>query len=439
MSIMTKVVRLQLIVDQYDKDGVAVDYTDIYKILWKLQKQTREIKNKTIQYCWEYNNFESDYIKHYGKKPKTKEILNYTLEGYVNDKFKNNNDLYSGNCSVTSRNTCKEFKNIRNDIVVGSKSIISYKENQPLDLHKNSIILKTTGDIFFANLKLLNNNARTIYNYKDTSIRFKINVKDNSSMTILQRCIDEIYKVSGSKLIYDKKKKCWYLNLSYSFEILNDDHLEEDKILGVDLGIHYPICASVYGDKNRLIIEGGEIERFRKSIEARKISLLKQGKNCGDGRIGHGIKTRNKPTYKIEDKIARFRDTVNHKYSRRVVEYAVKNNCGVIQMENIQGINSKKDYFLKNWTYFDLQTKIEYKAREKGIKVKYIVPNYTSQRCSKCGFISSENRETQARFVCKKCAYEENADYNASQNIAIKDIDNIIKIEHNKNAKVKIP
>lgn len=439
MSIMTKVVKLQLIVDQYDKDGLAVDYTDVYKILWRLQKQTREIKNKTIQYCWEYNNFASDYIKHYGKPPKTKEILNYTLEGYVNDKFKNNNDLYSGNCSVTSRNACKEFKNIKNDIISGNKSIMSYKENQPLDLHKNSIILEAVDSKFFVRLRLLNKNAKTLNNFNDTSIKFKINVKDNSSRTILQRCISNMYMISGSKLIYDKKKKCWYLNLCYSFEIPKDNHLEEDKILGVDLGKHCPVCASVYGDMNRLIIEGGEIEKFRKSIEARRISLLKQGKSCGDGRIGHGIKTRNKPTYKIEDKIARFRDTVNHKYSRSVVEYAVKNNCGVIQMENLQGINNKKNIFLKNWTYFDLQTKIEYKAKEKGIKVKYIMPNYTSQRCSKCGFISSENRETQARFVCKKCDYEENADYNASQNIAIKDIDNIIKIEHNENAKVKIP
>jgi len=60
---MTKVVKLALLCEQTDKSGNDIDYKDIYKILWDLQRQTREIKNKSIQYCWEYNNFSSDYYK----------------------------------------------------------------------------------------------------------------------------------------------------------------------------------------------------------------------------------------------------------------------------------------------------------------------------------------------------------------------------------------
>jgi transposase len=83
----------------------------------------------------------------------------------------------------------------------------------------------------------------------------------------------------------------------------------------------------------------------------------------------------------------------------------------------LTGITSEANRFLKNWSYFDLQTKIEYKAKEQGIKVIYIKPRYTSRRCSKCGYIHSDNRPTQARFICQQCGYEENADYNASINI----------------------
>ena len=36
---------------------------------------------------------------------------------------------------------------------------------------------------------------------------------------------------------------------------------------------------------------------------------------------------------------------------------------------------------------------------------------------SDCGFKSKENRETQAKFVCKNCGLELNADANASRNI----------------------
>ena len=98
-------------------------------------------------------------------------------------------------------------------------------------------------------------------------------------------------------------------------------------------------------------------------------------------------------------------------------------------MENLAGITDKAERFLKNWTYYDLQTKIEYKAKECGIKIQIISPQYTSQRCSRCGYINSDNRKTQENFLCLKCGFAANADYNASQNISIKNIDKIIKKE----------
>ena len=134
-----------------------------------------------------------------------------------------------------------------------------------------------------------------------------------------------------------------------------------------------------------------------------------------------------KPALKISDKVARFRDTFNDKVSRSVIDYAVNKNCGVIQMEMLKGITSDAEPFLKNWSYFDLQQKIEYKANEKGIKVVYINPKYTSQRCSKCGYIHRESRLNQATFKCVECGFEANADYNASQNIGIQNIDKIIE------------
>lgn len=45
-------------------------------------------------------------------------------------------------------------------------------------------------------------------------------------------------------------------------------------------------------------------------------------------------------------------------------------------------------------------------------------PSYTSQRCSSCGHIASENRESQSVFRCKSCGFTSNADINAAMNIA---------------------
>jgi len=434
---MNKVIKILLISEQYDKDGNSVDYKTVNEILLGLQRATREIKNKTIQLCWEYEGFSSDYKEKYGIYPNKKDVLGYTLiKDYIYNQLKDKYCVYSSNLNMSIRETCIKFKNDSKEITAGMRSIASYKSDQPLDLHTDAIKLGFDGAEYWCELGLLNKSGKKKYNLKD-NFRFKMLVKDNSTRVILQRCIDKIYKVSASKLKYNKKKKKWELALSYAFTPEKSEMLDENKILGVDLGMVCPVTASVYGSPARLTIRGDKITAFRKQVEARRNQLLRQGRYCGDGRIGHGIKTRNKPAYSIEDKIARFRDTENHIMSRALIDYAVKNNCGTIQMEDLTGVTEEAGRFLKNWTYFDLQSKIKYKADEVGIKVVKIKPQYTSQRCSKCGFIDTNNRKIQSEFRCMnpECGFTENADYNASQNISIKNIDKIIEKEYNKTKK----
>ncbi|MFC4289702.1 RNA-guided endonuclease TnpB family protein [Neobacillus cucumis] len=168
------------------------------------------------------------------------------------------------------------------------------------------------------------------------------------------------------------------------------------------------------------------MDKFRKGVEARRISVQRQGKYCGEGRKGHGRNTRIKPIEKLNQKVQNFKNTTNHRYSKFVVDTAVLKGCGVIQMEDLTKIadGDKKETFLGAWPYYDLQRKIEYKAKEKGIKIRYINPAYTSQRCSKCGYICKENRESQEVFKCKNnsCGYSANADFNAARNISLNDI-----------------
>jgi IS605 OrfB family transposase len=424
---MIKVVRIPLISSTMYTDGSEVPYKDICKILWTLQNQTRTIKNKTVQLLWEWNNFSSDYKKEHGEYPKEKDILNYSFNGFAYDRLKHESDMNTMNFTCTLREAQKQFKAHLKDYIKGDRSILEYKSNQPLELHNKAIKLDYENKQFIFCLGLCNKDFAKQNNI-NTQLTFMASVKDKSQKTILERCYDGEYKISASRLIYDKKKKMWCINLCYSFENANLPTLDKDKILGVDLGVAKPIVASVSGEYNRLIIDGGEIEHIRNKTEKRKKSLLKASTICGDGRKGHGYNTRVKPVLDIGDKIARCRDTINHKYSRALIDYAVKNGCGTIQMEDLKGVTKKANRFLQNWSYFDLQTKIEYKAKEQGISVIYINPHYTSQRCSKCGFIHEGNRPEQARFKCQNCGFEENADYNASQNIAVRDIDKIISV-----------
>lgn len=100
-------------------------------------------------------------------------------------------------------------------------------------------------------------------------------------------------------------------------------------------------------------------------------------------------------------------------------------------MEDLSGFSADQDnIMLKNWSYYDLQSKTQYKAEEEGIKFILIDPQYTSKRCNKCGHIDNQNRnckKDQASFECTLCGHKDNADNNAAKNIAIPDIDIIIK------------
>ena len=51
-------------------------------------------------------------------------------------------------------------------------------------------------------------------------------------------------------------------------------------------------------------------------------------------------------------------------------------------------------------------------------RVEKIPAAYTSQRCSACGHVDRNSRESQAAFLCTACSYACNADVNAARNIA---------------------
>ena len=60
---------------------------------------------------------------------------------------------------------------------------------------------------------------------------------------------------------------------------------------------------------------------------------------------------------------------------------------------------------------------LHYKARLSGGQIIEVNARNTSRRCSSCGHVAQENRESQAVFLCTKCGFSDNADHNAAVNI----------------------
>ena len=73
------------------------------------------------------------------------------------------------------------------------------------------------------------------------------------------------------------------------------------------------------------------------------------------------------------------------------------------------------NYWISNWSFYQLQSFIQYKAERKGIVVDRVKPNYTSQICHKCGQLGSRSKGC---FSCHCGLSNFNSDLNASRNLA---------------------
>lgn len=69
----------------------------------------------------------------------------------------------------------------------------------------------------------------------------------------------------------------------------------------------------------------------------------------------------------------------------------------------------------QGWGEFRRQ--LDYKLAWRGGHLIAVPPHNTSRTCPACGHISDENRQTQARFECVECGYENNADYVGAINV----------------------
>ena len=60
---------------------------------------------------------------------------------------------------------------------------------------------------------------------------------------------------------------------------------------------------------------------------------------------------------------------------------------------------------------------LKYKLFWKGGRLVFVLLQNTSFTCLGCGHVSADNRQTQVRFVCAACGYENNADVVAAINL----------------------
>ena len=309
--------------------------------------------------------------------------------------------------SAVTQKVKKDFSTaLKNGMAKGERTSTNYKRTFPLITRgRNLTFYEQDGDIF---IKWVN------------KIVFKVvfNARKENTLELQQKkqkVINGEYKLSQSSLEFDRNNNL-ILNLTIDISFKQEDNLIKDRVLGVDLGVKYPayVCLNDDTYKREHIGEALELIKQREQYQARRRRTQQQLKNVKGGKGRH---KKLKNLDRLSDCERNFAKTYNHMISKRIVEFAKKHKCEYIHLEKLT-----KDGFdntiLRNWSYYELQQMIEYKADRLGIKVRYVNPAFTSQTCSRCGNIDKENRQTQETFVCTKCGFKLNADHNAAINIA---------------------
>jgi len=210
------------------------------------------------------------------------------------------------------------------------------------------------------------------------------------------------WKHCSADLCISKKKV--YLHIAFEKEI--NDTPATGKLIGIDRGINNLAVAS-----NNKFFGGGIIKKQVRKYQRLRSSLQEKGTKSGKRHLR-----------RLRRKERQFRADINHQISKQIISSL--NPGDTIVLEDLTGIRNKRlrkpqRTLLNNWSFFQLEQFLTYKAAAKGIGVVYIDARYTSQRCSKCSYVCRSNRK-QHSFECKECGFRLNADLNGSRNIVAK-------------------
>lgn len=173
------------------------------------------------------------------------------------------------------------------------------------------------------------------------------------------------YQPLGSKLGIEGNKIVLYLTMEIPKK---ETELDENVVCGVALGMNIPaICAINTSNEKHLIGSADDFLRIR--VQMKEQRRLQKALKSASG--GHGRKKKLAGLERLKKRERNFVNTYCHFISKNVVDFAAKNQAKYIYMQDLEGYDTDK-FVLRNWSYYQLQQDITYKAERYGIIVKKV-------------------------------------------------------------------
>ena len=251
--------------------------------------------------------------------------------------------------------------------------------------------------------------------YSLTQNRFSINtlngrVKLSYFSDGMSKYFDHtIYKFGTAKLVNKHGK--YYLHIPVTYEVEESNISDICNVVGIDRGINFVVAT--YDSKHKSgFVSGKAIKQKR----AKYSNLRKE------------LQMRHTPSSRrrlkaIGQRENRWMQDINHQVSKALVESNPKHTLFVL--EDLSGIRNatervktKDRYVSVSWSFYDLEQKLIYKAKQNQSSVIKVDPHYTSQCCPCCGHVEKSNRNKKIHlFTCKKCGYKSNDDRIGAMNL----------------------
>ncbi len=218
-----------------------------------------------------------------------------------------------------------------------------------------------------------------------------------------------IYKFGTAKLVNKCGKYFLHIPVTYDMEESNISDL--CNVVGIDRGINFVVAT--YDSRHKSgFISGKAIKQKRANYSKLRKELQMRQTSSARRRLKA-----------IGQRENRWMQDVNHQVSKALVESNPKHTLFVL--EDLSGIRhatervrTKDRHVSVSWSFYDLEQKLIYKAKQNQSIVIKVDPHYTSQCCPVCGHIEKANRDKRIHlFTCKNCGYKSNDDRIGAMNL----------------------
>lgn len=218
-----------------------------------------------------------------------------------------------------------------------------------------------------------------------------------------------VYRFGTAKLV--NKRGRYFLHIPVTYDVPESQISDICNVVGIDRGINFVVAT--YDSRHKSGFVSGRTIKQKRAHYSKLRKELQMRRTPSARRRMKAIGQREN----------RWMQDVNHQVSKALVKLNPKHTLFVL--EDLTGVRNatervktKNRYVSVSWSFYDLEQKLIYKAKQNQSAVIKVNPAYTSQTCPCCGHVEKSNRNKRLHlFSCKNCGYKSNDDRIGAMNL----------------------